>query len=126
FTHAQLKSKSFEEIRKLYIKEHKWVDTFVPIGSEEDEKRVGSRKKRAAGSSSKQQPPKKQKVNDQKFVDSDTELRLCLKVVPDDDKAINYETLDVKSLIVYYEYQVLGIIDACDVHVYKLTRLDGS
>nr|GFA10744.1 hypothetical protein [Tanacetum cinerariifolium] len=48
FTHAQLKSKSFEEIRKLYIKEHKWVDTFVPIGFEEDEKRVGSRKKRAA------------------------------------------------------------------------------
>nr|GEY99449.1 hypothetical protein [Tanacetum cinerariifolium] len=62
FTHAQLKSMSFEEIQKLYIKEQKWVDAFVPIGSEEDKKRIGSRKKTAA----------------------------------------------------------------CDVHVYKLTRLDGS
>nr|GEY10224.1 ribonuclease H-like domain, reverse transcriptase, RNA-dependent DNA polymerase [Tanacetum cinerariifolium] len=42
FTHAQLKSMSFEEIQKLYIKEQKWV-------------------------------------------------------VPDDDKAIDYETLDVKA-----------------------------
>nr|GEU31629.1 hypothetical protein [Tanacetum cinerariifolium] len=61
-------------------------------GSEEDEKRVGSRKKRAAG----------------------------------DDKAINYETLDVKSLIVNCESHVLGTMVAGDVHVYKLTRLDGS
>nr|GEV58502.1 putative ribonuclease H-like domain-containing protein [Tanacetum cinerariifolium] len=50
----------------------------------------------------------------------------CLKVVPDDDKAINYETLDVKSLIVDCESQVLGTNEAGDVHVYKLTRLDGS
>nr|GEV31672.1 zinc finger C2H2-type/integrase DNA-binding domain-containing protein [Tanacetum cinerariifolium] len=71
---------SFEEIQKLYIKEQKWVDAFVPIGSEEDEKRIGRIKKRA--------------------VDSDEEHRKWLKVVPDDDKAIDYETLDVKSLIV--------------------------
>nr|GEZ39474.1 retrovirus-related Pol polyprotein from transposon TNT 1-94 [Tanacetum cinerariifolium] len=83
------------------------VDTFILIGSEEDEKRAGSRKKRAA-------------------VDSDKELRKCLNVVPDDDKAINYETLDVKSPIADYESQVLGTIEAGFVHVYKLTRLDGS
>nr|GEX53071.1 hypothetical protein [Tanacetum cinerariifolium] len=122
FTPAQLKSRSFEEIHKLYTKEHKWVDAFVPIGSEEDEKRVGSRKKRAVGSSSKQTSPKKQKVNDQESIDSDKELRKCLKVVPDDDKAINYETLDVKSPIV----KVLGTMEAGDVNVYKLSSLDGS
>nr|GEY19951.1 hypothetical protein [Tanacetum cinerariifolium] len=61
-------------------------------GSEEDEKRIGSRKKRAA----------------------------------DDDKAIDYETLDVKSPIIGCESQVLGTNEAGDVHVYKLTRLDGS
>nr|GEX87781.1 ribonuclease H-like domain, reverse transcriptase, RNA-dependent DNA polymerase [Tanacetum cinerariifolium] len=94
FTHAQLKSMSFEEIQKLRIKEQKCVDAFVPIGSEEDEKRIGSRKKRAARSN--------------------------------DDKAIDYETLDVKSLIVDCESQVLGTNEAGDVHVYKLTRLDGS
>nr|GFC22244.1 hypothetical protein [Tanacetum cinerariifolium] len=58
----------------------KWVDAFVPIGSEEDEKRVGSRKKRAACLSSKQKSPKKQKMNDQEFVNSDKELMKCLKV----------------------------------------------
>nr|GEU70320.1 hypothetical protein [Tanacetum cinerariifolium] len=126
FTYAQIISRSFEEIQKLYIKEQKWVDAFVPIGSEEDKKRIGSRKKRAAGSSSKHKSPKKQKVNDQESKDSDKERRKCLKVVPDDDKAINYETLDVKSPIVNCEFQVLGTNEAGDVHVYKLTRLDGS
>nr|GEU45605.1 hypothetical protein [Tanacetum cinerariifolium] len=126
FTHAQLKSRSFKEIQKLYTKEQKRVDAFVPIGFEEDEKRVGSRKKRAANSSSKKKSSKKQKVNDQEFVDSDKELRKCLKVVPDDDKAINYETLDFKIPIVDCESQVLGTMEAGDVHVYKLTRLNGS
>nr|GEY60066.1 hypothetical protein [Tanacetum cinerariifolium] len=100
FTHAQLKSRSFEEIHKLYIKEQKWVDAFVPIGSEEDEKRIGSRKKRAAGSSTKHKSTKKQKMNDQDFEDINKEHRKCLKVVPDNDKAIEYETSDVKSSIV--------------------------
>nr|GEW07312.1 putative reverse transcriptase domain-containing protein [Tanacetum cinerariifolium] len=126
FTHVQLKSRSFEEIQKLYIKEHKWVDAFVPIGSKKDEKRIRSRKKRAASSSSKHKSPKKQKVNDQESKDSDKEHRKCLKVVPDDDKAINYETLVVKSPIVDCESQVLRSNKAGDVHVYKLTRLDGS
>nr|GFB73234.1 hypothetical protein [Tanacetum cinerariifolium] len=65
-------------------------------------------------------------VNDQESVDSDKELKKCLKVVPDDDKAINNETLDVKSLIVDYESQVLGTMKVGDVHVYKHTRLDES
>nr|GEW88846.1 hypothetical protein [Tanacetum cinerariifolium] len=119
FTHAQLKSRSFEEIQKLYTKEHKWVDAFVPIGFEEDEKRVGSRKKRATGSSLKHKSPKKQKVNDQEYENSDKELIKCLKEVPDDDKVINYETLDVKSLIVDCESQVLipmeAVLDRQDV-----------
>nr|GEV74666.1 ribonuclease H-like domain-containing protein [Tanacetum cinerariifolium] len=119
FTHAQLKSKSFKEIQKLYIKEQKWVDAFVPIGSEEDEKRIGSRKKRAAVSSSKHKSPKKQKVNGQESKDSGKEHRKYLKVVPDDDKAIDYETWDVKGPIVDCESQVLGtnkaVLDRQDV-----------
>nr|GEU87910.1 hypothetical protein [Tanacetum cinerariifolium] len=120
------KSMSFEEIQKLYIKEQKCVDAFVPIGSEEDEKRIGNRKKRATCLSSKHKSPKKQKVNDQESEDNDKEHKKCLKVVLDDDKAIDYETLDLKSLIVDYESQVLGTNEAGDLHVYKLTRLDGS
>nr|GEV75030.1 hypothetical protein [Tanacetum cinerariifolium] len=107
FTYAQLKSRRFKEIQKLYIKEQKWVDAFVPIGFEEDKKIIRSSKKRATGSNSKHKSPKKQKVNDQESKDSDIEHRKCLKVVPDDDKAIDYDTLDVKSLIVDCESQVL-------------------
>nr|GEW11870.1 hypothetical protein [Tanacetum cinerariifolium] len=124
FTHDQLKSRSFKEIQKLYIKEQKGVD--VPLGSKEDERRIGSRKKRAAGSSSKQNSTKKQKMNDQNSKDSVKEHRKCLKVVPVDDKAIDYETLKVKSLIFNCKSQVLGTNEVGDIHVYKLTRLDGS
>nr|GEU30523.1 putative ribonuclease H-like domain-containing protein [Tanacetum cinerariifolium] len=92
FTHAQLKSKSFEEIQKLYTKEQKWVDAFVTIGSEEDEKGVRSRKEREN----------------------------------DDDKAINYETLGVKSPIVDCESQALGTMEAGNVYDYKLTWLERS
>nr|GEU46339.1 hypothetical protein [Tanacetum cinerariifolium]GEU54083.1 hypothetical protein [Tanacetum cinerariifolium] len=78
------------------------------------------------GSSSKQKSPKKKKVNDQEFEDSDKVLKKWLKVVLDDDKSINYKTLDVKSPIVDCESQVLGTMVVRDVHVYKLTRLDRS
>nr|GEY11671.1 hypothetical protein [Tanacetum cinerariifolium] len=54
------------------------------------------------------------------------EQQKTFEVVLDDDKAIDYETLDVESLIVDYESQVLGNSKAGDVHIYKLTRLDGS
>nr|GEY74234.1 hypothetical protein [Tanacetum cinerariifolium] len=77
FTYTQLNNRSFEDIQKLYIKEQTWVDVFVPIGSEEDEKRIRSRKKRAAGLSSKHKSPKKQKVNDQESEDNDKERRKC-------------------------------------------------
>nr|GEU71263.1 hypothetical protein [Tanacetum cinerariifolium] len=66
------------------------------------------------------------KMNDQDSKDNEKEHRKCLKVVPDDDKVIDYETFDVKSPIVDCESQVLGSNKACDIHVYKLTRLDGS
>ncbi|GJW36080.1 putative ribonuclease H-like domain-containing protein [Tanacetum coccineum] len=34
YTHYQLKSKSFEEIQKLYEREQKWINDFVPMDSE--------------------------------------------------------------------------------------------
>nr|GEW09953.1 Gag-Pol polyprotein [Tanacetum cinerariifolium] len=56
----------------------------------------------------------------------DKEHRKCLRVVSNNDKAIDYETLDVKSPIIDCAFQVLGTNEAGYVHVYKLTRLDGS
>nr|GEU68674.1 uncharacterized mitochondrial protein AtMg00810-like [Tanacetum cinerariifolium] len=120
---AQIDADHELAVRLTHEEQEKYT---VKKGSEEDEKRVGSRKKRAAGSSLKHKSPKKQKVNDQESKSSDKEHRKILKVVPDDDKAIDYETLDVKSPIVDCESQVLGTNKEGNVHVYKLTRLDGS
>nr|GEU33388.1 copia protein [Tanacetum cinerariifolium] len=66
-----VKERNFEEIQKSYIKEQKWVDAFVPIGSEEDEKRMEVERKE-------------------------------------------------------HQSQVLGTNEVGNIHVYKLTRLDGS
>nr|GEV37413.1 copia protein [Tanacetum cinerariifolium] len=122
FTYAQLKSRSFKEIQKLYIKEQKWVDAFVPIGFEEDKKIIRSSKKRATCSNSKHKSPKKQKVNDQESKDSDIEHRKCLNVVPDDDKAIDYDNLDVKSLIVDF----LDRQDVLDLHKIIMERFPAN
>nr|GEY27544.1 retrovirus-related Pol polyprotein from transposon TNT 1-94 [Tanacetum cinerariifolium] len=108
----------YDEVQAQIDADHELA---IKLTHEEQEK-----KKRAPVSSSKHKSPKKQKVNGQESKDSDKEHRKYLKVVPDDDKSIDYETWDVKSPIVDYESQVLGTNKAGDVHVYKLTRLDGS
>ncbi|GJX40691.1 hypothetical protein Tco_0255681 [Tanacetum coccineum] len=46
FTYNQLKNKSFKEIQKLYEKEQKWIKDFIPMDSEEGEKKAASSKKR--------------------------------------------------------------------------------
>ncbi|GJW23396.1 hypothetical protein Tco_0034018 [Tanacetum coccineum] len=54
YTYSQLKNKSLEEIQKLYEREHKWINNFVPMDSEEGGKKAESSKKEAA--SSKKRP----------------------------------------------------------------------
>nr|GEW34280.1 reverse transcriptase [Tanacetum cinerariifolium] len=130
-THEEQEKYRVEERSKLLVEFFKRMKKQLAkeraeVGSEEYEKRIKSRKKRAAGLSSKHKSPKKQKVNHQESKDSDKEHRKCLNVVLDDDKAIDYKTMNVKSPIIDYESQVLGTNEAGDVHVYKLTRLDGS
>nr|GEV02272.1 hypothetical protein [Tanacetum cinerariifolium] len=55
------------------------------------------------------------------------ELRLCLNIVQDEERAINYETLAVKSLIVDWESQLLvSDLQEEDTSYSKITRADGS
>ncbi|GKC56166.1 hypothetical protein Tco_1083764 [Tanacetum coccineum] len=55
------------------------------------------------------------------------ELKLCLKIVQDEDRVINYETLVVKSLIVDGESQLLGSnLQEEDLSYWKITRAYGS
>nr|GEY67863.1 putative RNA-directed DNA polymerase, eukaryota [Tanacetum cinerariifolium] len=39
YTHQQLKHKTFKELQKLYQKEQKWIDDFVPMDSKKEEKK---------------------------------------------------------------------------------------
>ncbi|GJX90258.1 hypothetical protein Tco_0343584 [Tanacetum coccineum] len=44
YTHNQLKSKSFEEIQKLYKKEQQWINDFVPMSDDSGKKHDSSSK----------------------------------------------------------------------------------
>nr|GEY43154.1 hypothetical protein [Tanacetum cinerariifolium] len=88
-------------------------------------KQAGSRNKRA-GLNFKPRLPKKLKVIKEleSAVDEQEkeELRLCLKIVQDEEKAINYETLTVKSPIVDWESQLLGSdLQEEDLSYWKIT-----
>nr|GEV14511.1 hypothetical protein [Tanacetum cinerariifolium] len=140
YNHNQLKGRSYDEIQKLFDKAYKHVNSFVPMVSEmgkdsgkkdnSSSKQAGNMKKRA-GLKLKPKSPKKLKVmKEQESAEDEQEkeeLRLCLKIVQDEDRAINYETLAVKSLIVDWETQLLGSdLQGEDLSYWKITRADGS
>ncbi|GKD22931.1 hypothetical protein Tco_1224634 [Tanacetum coccineum] len=54
------------------------------------------------------------------------ELRISLKIIPNDDSKVDYEPLSRKFPIVSWEYQLLGKMEAKDMGVSKLTRANGS
>nr|GEU54464.1 hypothetical protein [Tanacetum cinerariifolium] len=115
YKHNQLKGRSYDDIQKLFDKTYK---------------QQASRKKRA-GLKLKPKSPKKIKViKEQEFAEDEQEkeeLRLCLKIVQDEDKAINYENLVVKSPIIDWETQLLGSdLQGEDLSYWKITRADGS
>ncbi|GJT82821.1 hypothetical protein Tco_1057163 [Tanacetum coccineum] len=66
---------------------------------------------------------KKQKHDEEEISDyEEEELRLNLKIVPNEDDEVYYEPLSKKYPIVDFEYQLLGRMEAKDMDVYKLTR----
>ncbi|GJW26482.1 hypothetical protein Tco_0040293 [Tanacetum coccineum] len=102
YTHNQLKSKSFEEIQKLYKKEQQWINDFVPMSDDSGKKDDSSSKQ---AKSSKKRPIAKhdeESVKKQKLQDDaeKEELRACLDIVQGDDIAINVESLATKYSIV--------------------------
>ncbi|GJV46365.1 hypothetical protein Tco_1430901 [Tanacetum coccineum] len=95
YKHSQLKNKSFEEIQMLFDNTMKWVDSFVPM----DSKVVKGSKSQAEG-----------------------KVKACLEIVPDDDSAVNVESLATKFPIVYWKTHIL----AEDKMYYQIIRADGS
>ncbi|GJR52008.1 hypothetical protein Tco_1402529 [Tanacetum coccineum] len=134
YKHNQLKSKSYEEIQKLFDNEMRRVNTFIPMDSEvvkskketeesskgtEDE--LESDKSKKAESSEEKAKGSKKKILEVK-VDDEAELKKHLVIVKDDDIAINAIPLATKPPVIV-EYKLLkeGIL----VH-YQLIRADGS
>ncbi|GJZ89916.1 hypothetical protein Tco_0661843 [Tanacetum coccineum] len=128
YTHNQMKSKSFEEIQKLYEREQKWINDFVPMDSEvvkdsRKGKAKGSRKKTVArkrtGEKLDDESVKRQKIEDDAEKE---ELRAYLDIIPGDDEAVNVESLATKYPIVDWKTHVLSE----DKMYYEIIRGDGS
>ncbi|GKA88127.1 hypothetical protein Tco_0809891 [Tanacetum coccineum] len=128
--HSDLKTKSFEEIQVLYEKIKRSDDSFIAIGSAEDEKVIKEMNEQAADASKKRVKKddsvkgeikeeegtrkrnlgtrKKMKSKKRKFTSKDDEeLRLCLSIAPDEDKDVDYEILDKKYPIIEWRSEYL-------------------
>ncbi|GKA62614.1 hypothetical protein Tco_0762133 [Tanacetum coccineum] len=109
FNHNQLKRKSYEVLQRLYEREQKWINDFVPMDSEMEEKKSvepesvgkkGKRIKRVADSALKHKSSKKQKMMQEQestkrdedaavdYEHEKEELRMWLTVVPDKEETI--------------------------------------
>ncbi|GJW92003.1 hypothetical protein Tco_0169556 [Tanacetum coccineum] len=121
YKHTQLKNKSFEEIQKLFDKEMKRVNTFVPMDSDvvkgSNDKAEDSKKRTRKGLD--EESVKRQKVEDDA---EKAELKACLEIVPGDDSVVNIEPLATKSPIVDWETQILGE----ELFYYQIKRADES
>ncbi|GKE95690.1 hypothetical protein Tco_1580545, partial [Tanacetum coccineum] len=118
YTHSQLKSKRFEEIQKLYEKEQKWINDFIPMDSEEGGKNAKRSKKEATSSKKRQRAdPDDENVKRQKIEEasglgeeqstkkekelSEEELQNFLVIVPVEE--VYVEALQVKYPIIDWE-----------------------
>nr|GEV63131.1 uncharacterized mitochondrial protein AtMg00810-like [Tanacetum cinerariifolium] len=113
FTYNQLKNKSLEEIQKLYEKEQKWINDFVPMESKvlKDSGKKDDSSQNQAESTKKipraehdEESVKKQKLEDDTKKEK---LRACLDIVLGDDFAINVESLATKYPIVNWKTQII-------------------
>nr|GEW52400.1 hypothetical protein [Tanacetum cinerariifolium] len=128
FTYNQLKNKILEEIQKLYEREQKWINDFVPIDSKvikDSRKKDDSSEKQAESTEKRpraehdEKSVKKQKLKDDTKKE---ELRACLDIVPGDDFAINVESLAIEYAIVEWKTQILTE----NMMYYHIIRANGS
>ncbi|GJS63024.1 copia protein [Tanacetum coccineum] len=120
YKYKQLKSKSYDEIQKLFDNEMKRVNTFIPMDSE-----------KRAGKEQKQESSKRQRIEDDKETDEheeakeddEAEMKKHMEVVQDDEEiAIDAIPLATKPPIIV-EYK---IVKEGQKGFYHLIRADGS
>ncbi|GJX69380.1 hypothetical protein Tco_0305107 [Tanacetum coccineum] len=120
YKYNQLKSKSYDEIQKLFDNEMKRVNTFIPMDSE-----------KRAGNDQKQESYKRQRMEDDKETDEheeaeeedEAEMKKHMEVVQDDEEiAIDAIPLATKPPIIV-EYK---IVKEGHKGFYHLIRANGS
>nr|GFD22731.1 hypothetical protein [Tanacetum cinerariifolium] len=135
FKQKDFKGKSFDDIKKMFGKVYKRVNTFVDMNTEnvkeglkKTQAKVTEGSSKRAGQELEQESAKKQKLAEQEqaklVVDDTAELKRCLKIVPggNDDVAIEATPLSSKSpTIVDYKIYREG-----KKSYFKITRADGN
>ncbi|GJZ28924.1 hypothetical protein Tco_0573571, partial [Tanacetum coccineum] len=125
--HAELKSKSFEEIQVLYERYKKQDQTFVAIGTEEDERAIKTMNEKATHKEEEkkdesvheevkeEEGAKKRKLGTRRKLKAkrrkhasgltreEDDLKICLNIAPDEDKVIDVESLDHQYPIVEWQ-----------------------
>ncbi|GJU66978.1 hypothetical protein Tco_1253237 [Tanacetum coccineum] len=119
------KGKSFDAIKKMFDKAYKQVNAFVPMDTKSNRKKVDSSGKKAESSKERtsailgEESVKKQKVEDDT---EKAELKAYLEIVPNDDSAVNIESLATKYPIVDWKTYIL----AEDIIYYQIIKANGS
>ncbi|GJY36468.1 hypothetical protein Tco_0421846 [Tanacetum coccineum] len=125
--HAELKSKSFEEIQVLYERYKKQDQTFVAIGTEEDERAIKTMNEKATHKEEEkkdesvheevkeEEGAKKRKLGTRRKLKAkrrkhasgltreDDDLKICLHIAPDEDKVIDVESLNQQYPIIEWQ-----------------------
>ncbi|GJY57885.1 putative ribonuclease H-like domain-containing protein, partial [Tanacetum coccineum] len=104
YKHSELKNKSFEEIQMFFNNTMKWVDSFVPIDTEvlEGSKSQAEGSSKRTGEELESDNSKKQKIDEnvEAEVDDEAEMKKLMKIVLDDEVAIDAIPLATKSPII--------------------------
>ncbi|GJU17432.1 hypothetical protein Tco_1145398 [Tanacetum coccineum] len=129
YKERHFKKMSYDAIRPIFQKEEdvKLERIVKEVSKNSRGRRKKSLARKRARETLDEETSKKQKHDEEETTDyEEEELRLNLKIVPNEDDEVYYEPLSKKYPIVDFEYQLLGRMEAKDMDVYKLTRADGS
>nr|GEV09087.1 putative ribonuclease H-like domain-containing protein [Tanacetum cinerariifolium] len=125
FTHIQLKNKGFKEFQKAFDNTMSWINLFVPMDSEvvKDKAKGSSKRARKELESHKSKKQKlDEKVEAKEDNDQEAEMKMYMKIVFDDEVAIDDITLAIKPVIIV-DWK---IIKEGKISSYHIIRADGS
>nr|GEW06205.1 hypothetical protein [Tanacetum cinerariifolium] len=132
FKQKDFKGKSFDDIKKMFDKVYKRVNTFMDMNTENVDESLKKTQEQVTEGSSKrarqeleQESAKKQKLEQAKVADDDTiDMKRCLEIVPEDDVDVEIKVTPISSkspTIVDYKIYIEG-----KKSYIKIIRADGN